>query len=166
MHIIETPELTRRFGPMEAVHGRTLAVPPGGVCALLGPNGAGKSTTIKMLMNLIEPTSGSARVLGVDSRKLGEKEKAQIGDISETQPLPLWMTVRPFLDDCRPVYPTWDRALGKNAAGSVCFAGGSETEVSLAGHDDEGGFAVVAGLLAKVAGARRAVQRARFVGAG
>jgi ABC-2 type transport system ATP-binding protein len=73
MNIIETTELTRRFGKMEAVHGLTLAVPQGSVLALLGPNGAGKSTTIKLLMNLIEPTSGSARVLGVDSRKLGEK---------------------------------------------------------------------------------------------
>ncbi len=113
MNIIETTELTRRFGKMEAVHGLTLAVPQGSVFALLGPNGAGKSTTIKMLMNLIEPTSGSARVLGVDSRKLGEKEKAQIGYVSENQQLPLWMTVRQFLDYCRPFYPTWDRALEK-----------------------------------------------------
>lgn len=113
MNIIETTDLTRRFGKMEAVHGLTLAVPEGSVMALLGPNGAGKSTTIKMLMGLIEPTSGTARVLGVDSRKLGEKEKAQIGYVSENQQLPLWMTVRQFLDYCRPFYPTWDRELEK-----------------------------------------------------
>lgn len=113
MNIIETTDLTRRFGRMEAVHELTLAVPQGSVFALLGPNGAGKSTTIKMLMNLLEPTHGSARVLGVDSRKLGEKEKAQIGYVSENQQLPLWMTVRQFLDYCRPFYPTWDRALEK-----------------------------------------------------
>ena len=113
MNIIETTDLTRRFGKMEAVHGLTLAVPEGSVLALLGPNGAGKSTTIKMLMGLIEPTSGTARVLGVDSRKLGEKEKAQIGYVSENQQLPLWMTVRQFLDYCRPFYPTWDRELEK-----------------------------------------------------
>jgi ABC-2 type transport system ATP-binding protein len=113
MNIIETTDLTRRFGKMEAVHGLTLAVPEGSVLALLGPNGAGKSTTIKMLMGLIEPTSGTARVLGVDVRKLGEKEKAQIGYVSENQQLPLWMTVRQFLDYCRPFYPTWDRELEK-----------------------------------------------------
>jgi ABC-2 type transport system ATP-binding protein len=50
--------------------------------ALLGPNGAGKSTAIKMLINAFEPTSGAARVLRVGSRKLGEKEKAQIGYVS------------------------------------------------------------------------------------
>lgn len=111
MNIIETQNLTRRFGRTEAVHGLTFAVPQGSVLALLGPNGAGKSTTIKLLMNLLEPTAGSARVLGVDSRKLGEKEKAQIGYVSENQQLPLWMTVRQFLDYCRPFYPTWDREL-------------------------------------------------------
>jgi ABC-2 type transport system ATP-binding protein len=57
-------------------------MPQEGVLAMLGPNGAGKSTAIKMLMNAIEPTSGAARVLRVGSRKLGEKEKAQIGYVS------------------------------------------------------------------------------------
>jgi len=113
MNIIETKNLTRRFGRMEAVHGLDLAVPAGSVFALLGPNGAGKTTTIKMLMNLLTPTAGSAQVLGVDSRKLGERELAQIGYVSENQQLPLWMTVRQLLDYCRPFYPTWDAALEK-----------------------------------------------------
>ncbi|MEO6569685.1 MAG: ABC transporter ATP-binding protein [Opitutaceae bacterium] len=114
MNIIETTGLTRRFGRTEAVHDLTLAVPAGSVCALLGSNGAGKSTTIKLLMNLLPPTAGSARVLGVDTRKLGERERAQIGYVSENQQMPLWMTVRQLLDYCRPFYPTWDRALEKN----------------------------------------------------
>jgi ABC-2 type transport system ATP-binding protein len=113
MNIIETDNLTRRFGRTEAVHDLTLAVPEGSVCALLGANGAGKSTTIKLLMNLLAPTAGSARVLGVDTRKLGERERAQIGYVSENQQMPLWMTVRQLLDYCRPFYPTWDRALEK-----------------------------------------------------
>jgi len=111
MNIIETTNLTRRFGRMEAVHDLNLSVPTGSVFALLGPNGAGKTTTIKVLMNLLPPTGGVARVLGVDSRKLGEKERAQIGYVSENQQLPLWMTVRQLLDYCRPFYPTWDTAL-------------------------------------------------------
>ena len=111
MNIIETQNLTRRFGRMEAVHELSLAVPVGSVFALLGPNGAGKTTTLKLLMNLLSPTAGSARILGVDSRKLGERELAQIGYVSENQQLPLWMTVRQFLDYCRPFYPTWDRTL-------------------------------------------------------
>ena len=114
MNIIETTELTRRFGRTEAVHGLNLAVPAGSVFALLGANGAGKTTTLKLLMNLLAPTGGAARVLGVDSRRLGEKERAQIGYVSENQELPLWMTVRQLLDYCRPFYPTWDRALEKS----------------------------------------------------
>ncbi len=111
MNIIETQDLTRRFGRLEAVHGLNLAVPEGSVLALLGANGAGKTTTLKLLMNLLAPTAGSARVLGVDSRKLGEKEFAQIGYVSEGQEQPRWMTVRQLLDYCRPFYPTWDREL-------------------------------------------------------
>ena len=113
MNIIETKNLTRRFERAEAVQGLNLAVPAGSVFALLGPNGAGKTTTIKMLVNLLRPTAGEAQVLGVDSRKLGERELAQLGYVSENQQLPLWMTVRQFLDYCRPFYPTWDRDLEK-----------------------------------------------------
>jgi ABC-2 type transport system ATP-binding protein len=111
MNIIETRGLARKFGHTEAVNGLDLSVPEGTVCALLGPNGAGKSTTIKLLMNLIVPTRGSATVLGVDSRRLGPGEFAQIGYVSENQKLPVWMTVRQLLDYCRPFYPSWDRAL-------------------------------------------------------
>ncbi len=114
MNIIETHNLTRRFGRTEAVHALDLAVPAGSVFSLLGPNGAGKTTTIKLLMNLLRPTAGGARVLGVDARHLGESEFAQIGYVSENQQLPLWMTVRQLLDYCRPFYPTWDVALEKN----------------------------------------------------
>ena len=111
MNIIETHNLTRRFGRTEAVHGLDFSLPAGSLCALLGPNGAGKTTTLKLLMNLLAPTAGEARVLGTDSRKLGEREFAQIGYVSENQQLPLWMNVRQFLDYCRPFYPTWDRGL-------------------------------------------------------
>lgn len=114
MNIIETHNLTRRFGRTEAVHGLNLAVPTGSICALLGANGAGKTTTLKLLMNLLRPTAGEARVLGVDSRRLGERELAQIGYVSENLQLPLWMTVRQLLDYCRPFYPTWDRGLEKS----------------------------------------------------
>lgn len=111
MNIIETHRLSRRYWRTEALRELTLAVPTGSVFALLGANGAGKTTAIKVLMNLLPPTGGEARVLGVDSRRLGEKERAQIGYVSENQKLPLWMTVRQLLDYCRPFYPTWDPAL-------------------------------------------------------
>ncbi len=110
---IQTQSLCHRYGRTEALHDLTLTVPTGSIFALLGPNGAGKTTTIKVLMNLLAPTSGEARILGTDSRKLREHDRAQIGYVSENQQLPLWMTVRQLLDYCRPFYPTWDRDLEK-----------------------------------------------------
>jgi ABC-2 type transport system ATP-binding protein len=113
MNPIEIRQLTLRYGHLEAVHDLSLDVPAGSVCALLGPNGAGKTTTLKVLLNLLPPTRGGARVLGVDSRRLGEREFAQIGYVSENQELPPWMTVRQLFDYCRPFYPTWDAVLEK-----------------------------------------------------
>ena len=113
MNPIEIRQLTRRYGRLEAVHELSLDVPAGSVCALLGPNGAGKTTTLKVLLNLLPPTRGEARMLGVDSRKLSPRELQQIGYVSESQQQPDWMTVRQFLDYCRPFYPTWDTALEK-----------------------------------------------------
>jgi ABC-2 type transport system ATP-binding protein len=66
-----------------------------------------------MLMNLLRPTAGSARVLGVDSQKLGPAEFARIGYVAETIDLPEWMTVGGFLHYCRPFYKKWDRELEK-----------------------------------------------------
>jgi ABC-2 type transport system ATP-binding protein len=95
----------------EAVRSLTLSIPQGAACALLGPNGAGKTTTLKMLMNLLHPTTGAATILGVDSRKLAPAQYEQIGYISENQKLPLHLTIRDFLAFCRSLYPAWDPAL-------------------------------------------------------
>jgi ABC-2 type transport system ATP-binding protein len=109
-YLIETTELTKHFRRTDAVENLELRVPEGSVYAFLGANGAGKTTTIKMLMNIIEPTSGSARVLGTLSRSLGPKEFQQIGYVSENQEMPEWMTVKQFINYCAPMYPTWDAA--------------------------------------------------------
>jgi ABC-2 type transport system ATP-binding protein len=108
---IETRNLTRRYGRLEAVNGLTLDVPAGSIFALIGPNGAGKTTTIKLLMNLVRPTGGAATVMGTDSRRLDVRDFQRIGYVSENQQLPEWMTPAELLDYCRPLYPTWDRAL-------------------------------------------------------
>ena len=108
---IETNGLSKRYRRTWAVRDLTLTVPEGALFALLGPNGAGKTTTIKTVMNIVPPSAGHARVLGVDSRRLGPGELAQIGYVSENQVLPGWMTVAQLLAFCRPLYPTWDAAL-------------------------------------------------------
>jgi ABC-2 type transport system ATP-binding protein len=116
---IQTSGLARRFGRVEAVRGVNLAVPAGSIFALIGPNGAGKTTTIKTLMNLLRPTAGEARVLGVDSRRLGVAELQRIGYVSENQRLPLWMTPRDLFDYCRAFYPAWDAALARKLLGDL-----------------------------------------------
>jgi ABC-2 type transport system ATP-binding protein len=108
---IHTENLSKRFGHTDAVDGVNLAVPEGAIYALVGPNGAGKTTLIKMLMNIIRPTAGSAQVLGIDSRRLTGKAFNRIGYVSENQELPEGMTVGGMLDYFRAFYPTWDRAL-------------------------------------------------------
>src|SRR5947209_12488378 len=105
--MIRTFELSKKYSRNEALHGLTLDVPEGSVFALLGPNGAGKSTAIKTVMNILRPTAGRADVLGVDSRRLGPAQFAQIGYVSENQQLPEWMTVGAFLQYCRPFYSGW-----------------------------------------------------------
>lgn len=64
---VHTAALTKRFGDLVAVDDVTLTVTPGEVFGFLGPNGAGKSTTIRLLLGLLRPTSGTARVFGVDA---------------------------------------------------------------------------------------------------
>src|SRR5690606_14600110 len=61
--------LSKQYGAKVAVDGIDWIVPKGSVTGLVGPNGAGKSTTLKMLIGLVHPTSGSARVLGLDVAK-------------------------------------------------------------------------------------------------
>jgi ABC-type multidrug transport system ATPase subunit len=62
--VIETQELTKRYGTLAAVDRLTLRVPRGQVYGFLGPNGAGKTTTLRMLLGLVRPTAGTATVLG------------------------------------------------------------------------------------------------------
>jgi ABC-2 type transport system ATP-binding protein len=110
---VETCALTRSFGRIQAVRELDLAIEEGSVYALMGPNGAGKSTFIKLLMNLISPSSGCARLLGMESRRLRGRPLEEIGYVSENQKPPEWMTVEQYLSYCRPFYPKWDRELEK-----------------------------------------------------
>ena len=83
MTILETHELTRRFGGFTAVDALTLAVEPGEAFGLLGPNGAGKTTAIRMLTTLLPPTSGSARVAGLDVVRQAAAVRRVIGYVPQ-----------------------------------------------------------------------------------
>ena len=109
--MIQVEDLHKKFRRFEALRGLSFCVPQGSAFALIGANGAGKTTIIKILTNILEPTSGRAILLGVDSRKLSPRELVQIGYVSENQDMPARLTVAEYVDYLRPFYPTWDRDL-------------------------------------------------------
>jgi ABC-2 type transport system ATP-binding protein len=80
---IQTQDLSKRYGAQVAVDRLNLSVAEGEVFGFLGPNGAGKTTTLLMLLGLTEPSSGSARVLGLDPRRRPIKVKRQVGYLQE-----------------------------------------------------------------------------------
>ncbi len=81
--IIETRELTKRFGDLTAVDKFSITVKDGEIFGLLGPNGAGKSTVIKMLTTLLPPTSGSAHVSGMDVTRKSGAVRSLIGYVPQ-----------------------------------------------------------------------------------
>jgi ABC-2 type transport system ATP-binding protein len=80
---IEVEHLTRDFGDFRAVADLSFQVRRGEVFGFLGPNGAGKSTTIHLLTGLLQPTSGSGRVAGLDLERDAKRIKRQIGFMSQ-----------------------------------------------------------------------------------
>jgi ABC-2 type transport system ATP-binding protein len=64
--LIEATELRKTYDGVEALRGLTLQVPARSICGFLGRNGSGKTTTLKVLLGMAHPTSGSARVFGLD----------------------------------------------------------------------------------------------------
>lgn len=77
--IIELKRLSKKYGDFTAVGGLDLDIYPGEVYGLLGPNGAGKTTTILMMLGLTEPTSGVARVCGIDATRNPMQVKRKVG---------------------------------------------------------------------------------------
>ncbi len=91
---IETHELTRKFGAFTAVDAISFSVARGEVFGFLGANGAGKTTAIRMLIGLLAPTSGQARVAGFDVYKETEQIRRSIGYMSQRFSLYEDLTVR------------------------------------------------------------------------
>lgn len=96
--MIETHELTKRFGSFLAVDQITLTVEPGTIFAILGPNGAGKTTTVRMLTSILAPTSGWARVAGFDVVRNPTEVRARVGVLTEQHGLYQRMRAIEYLD--------------------------------------------------------------------
>ncbi len=81
--LLEIDGISKKFGKRTVVNNLSFRVEPGKTLGLLGPNGAGKSTTIRMLMGLSKPTSGSARIFGFDLRSQSKQIHSRIGVVFE-----------------------------------------------------------------------------------
>ena len=90
---IEFRSLRKSFGRTEVLRGVTTEVPSNSVFGFLGPNGAGKSTTMKILMGLLRPTSGTARVLGLDVERDSLEVRRRVGYLPQSPAYPSHLTV-------------------------------------------------------------------------
>lgn len=95
--MIELTNVSKCYNDTTVVKSLNLKIEAGEIVGIIGHNGAGKSTTMKMIAGLVEPTSGSIRVMGRDIHKEGVKVKQQIGYLSEESPLYEAMTVQQYL---------------------------------------------------------------------
>jgi ABC-2 type transport system ATP-binding protein len=107
--VIETTDLRKRYGSVEALRGLSLQVPAGSIHGFLGPNGAGKTTTIKILLGMARPTGGQARVFGLaaDAREPSVEIRRRTGFVGEDKDLYDYMTVESMIRFTAPFFPRW-----------------------------------------------------------
>jgi ABC-type multidrug transport system ATPase subunit len=110
---IETSDLRKQYGGVEALRGLTLQVPSGSIYGFLGRNGAGKTTTIKVLLGMARPTGGRALVFGqpAEAPAAGVDTRRRIGFVSDDKDLYNYMTVEEMIRFTAAFYPRWRRDL-------------------------------------------------------
>ena len=111
--VIETVELKKNYGKHEAVRGLNLSVQSGSVCAFLGQNGAGKSSTIKMLLGMVHPTSGTGSIFGhrIDKEKESLLIRQKVAFVAEDKRLYDYMTVAQIVRFTKSFFPHWNHDL-------------------------------------------------------
>jgi ABC-2 type transport system ATP-binding protein len=107
--VMETRNLTKRYGALEAVHELNLSVPGQQITGFLGRNGAGKSTTIKMLLGVVHPTAGTGSVLGkrIDNPKESLEMRQHIAYVGEDKQTYAYLTVKEMIRFMRSFYSDW-----------------------------------------------------------
>ena len=102
--IAELVDATKKYGEVEALKGITLRIEPGEVVAMLGPNGAGKTTSISLLLGLRRPTSGTARLFGLNPTDTGARSRT--GVMLQESGVPQVLKVAEMIDLFRCYYPS------------------------------------------------------------
>ena len=105
---IDITDLSKFYGKARGIEHIDLEIGEGEIFGFIGPNGAGKSTTIRILMNMIFPSGGSARIMGMDVIRDTRKIKKQVGYIPSDANAYSSMKVREFLNYCIRFYETQD----------------------------------------------------------
>ncbi len=135
--VIEVDGLTKRFGDFTAVDGVTFHIDRGEVVGYLGPNGSGKTTTMRLLLGLLRPSAGQARVLGHDPARAAERIRPRVGYMSQKFALYDDLTVRENLVFYAGIYgmrPAAYRPRVRELIGMVGLAGReNERAAALAG---------------------------------
>ena len=113
--IIETAGLRKSYPGVEALRGLDLQVPAGSICGFLGRNGAGKTTAMKILLGMVRPTSGAARVFGLDAAaaQTSVEIRRRTGFVSEEKDLYAYMTVEEMIRFTASFFPLWRIDLAK-----------------------------------------------------
>jgi ABC-2 type transport system ATP-binding protein len=101
--VAELRQAAKRYGKVTALAGADFAVRPGEVVALLGPNGAGKTTAVQLLLGLIRPTGGEARLFGLDPRS--REARVRTGAMLQISKVPETLKVREHVDSIASYYP-------------------------------------------------------------
>lgn len=97
MSVIATERLTKRYGRRMGIEELDVSVPDGAVFGFLGPNGSGKTTTIRVLLGLLKPSEGAARIFGLDCWRDSHRIKAEVGYLPGDLRLYGWLTCKQAL---------------------------------------------------------------------
>ena len=122
--VVELTHVTKRYGDVEAVRDVSFQIDAGEIVAMLGPNGAGKTTSINLMLGLRNPTSGKARLFGLDPKDL--KARSRIGVMLQESGVPGMLRVTEIVDLFRSYYPA-----PLPAAEAIAMAGLEEKARSL-----------------------------------
>jgi len=140
--VIEVNHLVRRYGRTDAVNGLSLKVSAGRCYGFFGRNGSGKTTTIRCLLNLLQPTSGTVRLFGLDPNTHEVEVKSRLAYVPDQVAFYPWMTVRETLDYLASFRQRWNQRTERELLGQFrlepgrnvnALSKGQKTQLALVG---------------------------------